>query len=273
MKRFLMPGLLVMALTGLASAQPTTYFNNTSLISPPDARPQIAADSFFNNSIFDVTIPVEQWTSQFNSYSLNHTLNLTNRGVMTLNPGFVFRNIPKNYVPVPGVPYNDAAANFVNQGNGFGGGVINCTGKSTNAFLNFLFAGFLPPAFIVGNAELIVNATNIENSGSLNMNASSLLKLTGQNINLNRGELRQASPTDIFVISNGVALNQFISSPTFDLGSFFYYTGIVDGYWGTGFDLINPAIMNTFPAATSQGLIFGAVTATTRGMKDRKSVV
>ncbi len=271
MKRFLMPGLLVLAFAQLAPGQiSSTYYAPNPFISPPALLPNIDAVNFFNAGMFEVTVPTEQLSpNQLHSFSTRDTLNYTNRGVMTGNPGFDFEYFPTVFSPpVPGVPFNSMSANFVNQGNGFGGGVINCTGKSTNVFLAWLFNGFLPPAYTVGNADLIVSATNIINSGSINMNASSRLKLTGKNIKLNGGALRQATPMDIFVVSNGVPLNLFISSPTFDEGSFYYYTGIVDGYWGTGLDfLLNPSVMNNFPAATSQGLLNGPVIATTRAMQ------
>ncbi len=264
-----MPGLLVLAFAPLATGQNSStwnwpqYYNGTW-------PPHINAVNFINAGMFEVTIPTEQLSpNQLHYFNTYDTLNYTNRGVMTGNPGFDFQYYPTVFAPpVPGVPFNNMSANFVNQGNGFGGGVINCTGKSTNVFVSWFVNGFFPPIYTLGNADLIISATNIINSGSINMNASSRMKLTGKNINLNRGELRQASPMDIFVVSNGVPLNLFISSSTYDEGSFFYYTGIVDGYWGTGIDfLLNPTVMNNFPAATSQGLLNGPVIATTRGMQ------
>ncbi|MFO1487034.1 MAG: hypothetical protein U1F65_01015 [Verrucomicrobiota bacterium] len=272
MKRFFMPGLLVMAFTWVASAQAPFYRNITPFSSPPSPRPQIDAYEFLNTSTFEVTVPAEQTAgNQFNLFSTHSTLNYTNTGVLTGNPGFDFQYYPSTLPPIiPGVPFynRNMAGNFVNQGNGFGGGVINCTGRSTNYWLNLVFAGFLPPFSIVGNGELNISATNIQNSGSLNMNASSVMRLSGKNVNLNRGELRQSTPMDIFVVSNGVPLNLFLASPNIDLGSFFYYTGILDGYWGTGFDfLFDPTVMNNFPPASAPSLIFGTTIATTRSMQ------
>src|SRR4051794_15414339 len=102
MKRFLISGLMVMAFTLLIPAQAQTYVVEGSVISPPDVKPQIDAPNFLNpdGGYFEVTIPVESWTSQVNDYSMTHTLNFTNRGKMTFNPGFNYEYVPRNYVAV-----------------------------------------------------------------------------------------------------------------------------------------------------------------------------
>src|SRR5207249_4850987 len=110
-------------------------------------------------------------------YRTYDTINFTNRGFMSGDPGFDFETFP------PQTGQAGMASNFVNLVNGNNGGIIDCSGA-------FFFVTLLQPVGnLTGTSKFTVRANNIINSGTINMGASSLLSLSGNSIDLTRGAL------------------------------------------------------------------------------------
>jgi hypothetical protein len=206
MKQKLLAVLAVLALAPAALSQPDDVWENWGIIqAPPDIAPQIDAITFINHkgASFQVSGTV--------LFDTSDTLNYTNQGVMTGFPGFDFRTYPSTM----GQP--TMAANFANLASGPSGGVINCNGT-------FIFGG-VPGLFfgnLTGNSKLLVWATNIVNSGSINMSAAGLIQLKGRNIDLTRGALNVVNPTSDTIFGTNAIFNGI---------NILFNSGILDGYW------------------------------------------
>ncbi len=195
---------LFAALLGLAvAASPAAFgqsqiWQNPGITQIPPFSDNIDAYTFLNPKGTSFTFSGD---GLFNTYD---TLNFTNQGLMVGNPGFDFENIP----PTSGVAHR--SANFINQASGIGpnSGVINCSG-----LFSFIISPQLTFGNLTGSSKCLVNASNIVNSGAITMSASSLIKLTGNNVDLSRGSLSMANASDI---------------------QGFFNAGILDGYWGVG---------------------------------------
>lgn len=188
---------LVTIAAGLASAalaQQQTFLNNGVYEIPPD--PGIDAQNFVNanGGVFIVTNGVNQETLEAQPFTTTDTLNYTNRGTMIGNPGFDFEYFPSvPPPPQPGVPFNNLAANFVNQGNGPAGGTIDCTGLSIFPIDNFSEEVQLNP-------KLVVGATNVVDSGIISMDSAGLVDIRGQNLDLRRGTFSMSGGAGLFNI-------------------------------------------------------------------------
>ena len=104
MKRCLLPGLLAVAMTQLATAQITSTFNNEAgsvyQIFPGSSDPGVIdATNFVNAGVFSVNLPLNALSAGFNYFQTSDTLNYTNTGVMTGNPGFDFEFICLFFLP------------------------------------------------------------------------------------------------------------------------------------------------------------------------------
>ena len=143
-------------------------------------------------------------TSTSSTYNTFDTVTYTNQGLMVGNPGFDFEKIPSG----AGTP--TWSSNFINQQGGLNpdNGTINCSGVFT-----FIITPQLPAGNLTGSSKCLVYATNIVNSGSINMSASSLIKMRGKSIDLSRGAIVMANPSD----QQGL-----------------FAAGQLDGYWGVG---------------------------------------
>jgi hypothetical protein len=214
MKRFLITGLLALAVVQLATGQISSTFNNQAgaTYQIPPQPGTIDATNFVNAGTFNVNIPLDIIGGDALYYSTSDTLNYTNTGTMIGTPGFNFGFFPTYYIPpVPNVPFNKMAANFVNRVNGASGGVINCAPS---------LLGF------GGNTEFMVAATNIVNSGAIVLNNSgltffilgggtaailgggvspALISLTGENVDLSGGTLAFASSGNFTNATFGVS--------------------------------------------------------------------
>lgn len=199
MKQKLAAGLfgLVLSLAPAVLGQPAQLWENWGDIQIPPPSSEIDALTVINHK--GATFNVSS-TAMFNTFD---TVNFTNQGLMVGNPGFDFENVPS------GTGLARMASSFVNAASGLGpnSGVIDCSGT---------FAFIITPGFLFGNltgsSKCIVAATNIVNSGSINMDASSLIKLNGDFIDLSRGALSMTTPA-----FGGVG-----------------NAGLLDGYWGVG---------------------------------------
>ena len=71
---------------------------------------------------------------------------------------------------------------------------------------------------LMGSSKLIVSAKNITNSGTIYMDASGLIALTGNNVNLSYGGVTMSTPYSSAIFGTNV-------------GPGVYSAGILDGYW------------------------------------------
>ena len=213
MKRFLSGSLGMLFCAHVAPA-----YQNFGVVLVPPMSPSLSVQAqadpiFFHNApgaLFSVSI-------SFNPVQFS-AVNYTNQGTMVGIPGFDFETFPVS------IGQKKMAGNFINTPNGLNGGVINCSGffgGGVNGAGNFFLA---QNASLSG--KLIIAATNIVHSGQVNMDASGFIKLTGKTIDLTRGALTMASPSQAFTIdTNG-------NVTVVALGN----AGILDGYWGVGTD-------------------------------------
>jgi hypothetical protein len=229
MKRFLV-------LAGFLLSYPALAYVNNGVVQVPPMSPSLvdqaqADPNFFYNA------PGALFSVGFDFTPLQFSaINYTNKGNMVGIPGFDFETWPVSI----GVVH--PAGNFINTPNGANGGVINCSGifsGGVNGSGNFLLA---EDAALSG--QLIVKATNIVHSGQINMDASGLVQLSGNNVDLTRGSITMASPSLAFTIdTNGNIIATAVGN-----------AGILDGYWGVGTDTngIFPAQQfSTFPPVFS----------------------
>jgi hypothetical protein len=128
------------------------YYNNGTIISPPQPMPQIDALNFLNDGTFDLftTLP----------FDTSSTLNFTNNGTMIGSVGFRFDNAP------PNSGQRKLASTFINR--------VRGTIQATDD---------------LGVSYLFVTATNIFNRGLLEVGANGWLQLVGTNLDLSRGGL------------------------------------------------------------------------------------
>lgn len=223
MKKSLAGGAaLLLAFSPAAFAQDQLYENWAQVIAPSTNMPyapQIDAITFINHrgALFDI--------SSTSLYTTSDTLNYTNQGVMTGFPGFDFQTFP----PAMGAPR--MASSFANLASGPGGGELNCYGNLFYGGVQGFFFGTL-----TANAKVLVRATNIVNSGNINMSSSGLLSLTGKNIDLSRGGMNM----DVSLGTQIFGSNVFIA---------FANSGILDGYWAAenATNGYNPINFATFP--------------------------
>lgn len=175
---------------GLAStalAQQGTFFNKGTYEIPP--QPLVDATNFVNanGGTFIATNGINELSLLAQPFTTSDTLNYTNQGTMVGSPGFDFEYFPSvPPPPQPGVPFNNMAANFVNQASGLNGGIIDCT-----AFNSVNISGLEETVFV--NPKLVVGATNVIDSGQISMDSSGLIDFRGQDLDLRRGTLTMAS--------------------------------------------------------------------------------
>lgn len=241
---------MALAVAPFAPAQSSTYpwTGTFSDIVPP----QIDATNFVNRGVFNVNVPADLITASSYYYDFSSVLNYTNTGSMFGNAGFVMDFEPSYFIPpVPHVPFNKMSANFVNQRNGPSGGNIFCTGFASNSF-------FFPGLSLVGNAKFIATATNIINSGSILLDNSaqnniffgignafnttpvnSLIKLTGENVDLREGELGFTATTTVSNVFFGVT-SVGVSSADYGVGT------DTNGDWNPGIDLQQNRAFSSF---------------------------
>lgn len=166
--------------------------------------PQLDVISFVNYGTFNTT------TSE--PYETLNTLNYTNQptGLMNGNVGFRFAyNTPTN---------QGFAANFVNKG----------TITTTDAGVNFNNTGFGfgGAALIdVTDSYFLVNATNVVNSGVINVAPTGRIEINGDKVSLARGGMRTGDvPGSTTTVVRGSTFGDFYTNPS----------GVTDLYSGVG---------------------------------------
>lgn len=178
---------VLLALTCQLFAQPISgYTNNGTINAPPDPVPQIDATRFENNGLFNIGLSsslgtsiggVVFITSTLFPYDFSDTLFYTNRNIMSCDNGFTFDFAPA----VSGV--RGMSASF---GNGNTGQVLAGSANSPFFGTNLLiFTGFGVSSF----PALQVAATNVINTGLLDVGLGGLLSVQGMDLNLRRGTL------------------------------------------------------------------------------------
>lgn len=197
--------LLSLALVRMSSAADAVY-QNDGIVNYPlylSYPPVIDATNFINNNSFTIN-----FTTFSSLYETSDTINYTNNGSMTANTGFMFDTQSTS------TGLRTMAGNFINPG------TISC--GSTENFGDIFFGQLFGVTF--GNAlpKCIVNATNIVNSGTVNVGVDGLMQFTGQNVDLTRSTLSMegigasganAAGTGVF------GLNTNFWDPGFDLGA------------------------------------------------------
>src|SRR5437588_5611442 len=204
MKRSFVFLVTVLCLVGAAQGQ-TIFWQNDGVINcPPDLPPQVDAINVINNNF--IAISMTNFYSNSQVWDTSDTLNFTNNGAMIGDSGFRFDNAPSYS------GFRQRAANIVNRGS-------ITVGTGTNLISTFIgglaFFGNLP--------KFIGNATNVVNSGSINLGFEALCDVTGESIDMNRGT----------VVMDEQGFDFYTSS-------FFFNGGIFDGYWGLSTNIFNP---------------------------------
>jgi len=190
MKRFLLSGVLLLAMGGAAFA----YENDIVIQVPPMSPDLIQIDDplFINNGSFEVDLL--SFIGGANTlYTTSSTLDYTNNGTITVTPGIDFETFPASFGRA------QMANSFANNANGFGGGVvtaINAFGGGNIFQQGGLVLGDPLNTEIVGLAMIKVHATNVVNSGLLTTDTTGLIDIVGKSLDFRHGRtIMTGAPT------------------------------------------------------------------------------
>ena len=220
MKRLLSTVLLILAVSPPAFSQPATNFINSGSITSPT---NIDAINFENFGLFSFLINTSASVSNstgvqtvnnsgFSPFDFSDVLYYTNRGTMACDTGFIFDDAPSTSGS------RRASASFGNANNGQIG-----AGSYTNIFFGGVF-------FYTGGAPtLSITATNIVNTGLLDVGVNGYIGLGGQNLYLGRGTLNVEGASEISTFNFGT--NFFDGTSIVGTSLDF---GVFDAYWGIG---------------------------------------
>lgn len=211
-KQSLLLGVALLELALAAPGQPLSTWTTPAGVHDYSTAANIYATNFVNPSgaTFDFEGP--------DGYKTTDTLNYTNRGIINVDPGFDFATYPAT------AGQEAMASNWVNEASG-DNGVINVTSGFFATTVTTVLGALYSFATLSGSSECVVSAANILNSGTVNMDASSLMKFDGYNVNMSYGTLSMAN-------ANSTNLDFFLSGSFIsELGS---GVGYLDGYWGVG---------------------------------------
>lgn len=214
----LLAGLLAIALarTVLAGDFAGNTYTNNGIVTYPGTEshpPAIDATNFINNNTFIINFTTLSITQPF--YETSDTINYTNNGLMMANTGF------RLDTQSSGSGSRTMAGVFNNPG------TVSC-GSTNNTTAPILFGS--------AYEQCLVNATNILNSGTIDVGMDGMIQLTGQNVNLTRGS---------FVIE-GEGLSGA------NIGGTGYYD-LNTNFWDPNFELgPTSAISAPFPVAPLQ---------------------
>jgi hypothetical protein len=165
--------LLVFSLARAASAADALY-QNDAIVSYPGTEsfpPVIDATNFVNNGSFTINFTTFSASQPF--YETSDTINYTNIGSMVANTGFNFDTQSTS------TGLRTMAGNFYNPG------TVSCgsTNNTGDVFAGQLFF------FVDGLPQCLISATNIVNSGTVDVGVDGLMRFTGQNVDLSRSTL------------------------------------------------------------------------------------
>src|SRR5437867_2155832 len=153
--------------------------------------PQIDATIFINHGTFAV--------SSVLPYQTQDTVDFTNTGLMTGDPGFRLETVSAG-------GFRTLAHSFFNDFDATVAGTI-----TPLVFRGALVSGGEP-------AQVIINASNLVSRGHLRSDAGGLVRLLGQSVDLLRSD----------VGINPIVGGRGFATPT----NFFPDSGIIDQYWG-----------------------------------------
>jgi hypothetical protein len=236
MKRLIFNCLLGLMMVRCAMAQLGSYTNSSPLNCPPSIPPQIDATNFVNLSLFNIgfnsynSLSVSAFNGAIiantsSPFDFSDVMFFTNRGTMLCDTGFLFNNSPSSSgVATP-------AASFGNGNNGLisGGSVTN---SFTSAFLFYVGSGGLGAAFSTSLPLIEVDATNVVNSGVLDVGLTGIIKVNGNHLDLSRGTLH-VEGFDDYAVNNSLDslltnadFANVVANSSLNLGIFNVYEGI-----------------------------------------------
>ena len=194
MKRFLLSSLLLLTMGRTAFA----FLNSGTIQVPPMSTDLVQVDdpNFVNRGTFSIDLTVQQPANGATIlYTTSDTLNYTNSGVLIGIPGFDFENFPAS------VGQAQMAANFVNTNAGAASGIfVTNIFFGSNPFSINQGGLFFPINFdLPGLATLKVRATNIVDSGLIQMDNSGLIDMAGKDLNLNRSRFSMTGNGNIVI--------------------------------------------------------------------------
>src|ERR1035437_8589468 len=149
-------------------------FNYTVPGNPP---PVIDATAFDNENQF--TINFTAATANPEIFETWNTVNYTNKGLMVASSAVSTTGILLSTAPGCGFLFDTQTTNVIPRkmaGTFYNPGTIRC-------------ASINDSGFIFGVGEFIVSATNIVNSGTVDVGVDGLMQFTGQNVDLSRSTL------------------------------------------------------------------------------------
>lgn len=196
--------LLSLALVRESSAADVVYQNDAIINYPVNVPypPVIDATNFVNNNSFIINFTTFYNVQQF--YETSDTLYYTNNGSMMVNSGFNF----DTQSSVSGT--RTMAGNFINPGS-ISAGSVNNTGDIFGGLLYFY--GLLP--------QCLVSATNIVNSGMVDVGVDGLMQFTGHQVDLTYSSLTSEGGSANAVGSGSFGADTNGWDPSFALGSTF----------------------------------------------------
>lgn len=192
MRPQLISGVLGLASVAMATAATIPLYRNSSaMIAPPAIPPQIDAVAFVNESTFTVDR-------------------------LSVVGGLSY---------VTSLPYETANTRFFT--NTYGGVISGYPGYrfdlTTNGF-RFGMNSWVNQGSISGDTYLLVNATNMVNSGPLTAGPGGILQLRGRDLNLSRSGIRSGTlPGTLYGDGFLVSSNQYSNA-----------SGVSDVWWGVG---------------------------------------
>jgi hypothetical protein len=180
-------GLLALALLRSACAADALYENDgvidvtipTDLFTAPDAT------NFVNMNWFEINFGNVKGGVNVDTFESEDTLNYTNEGVMVMESTVYTSPSGLALAESPGCGYDFDDFNTQSGLQKMAASFYNVGSIRANSEMDLGNNFFL--ASTVG--KCVVNATNIVNPGTIDLGADSLMQLTGQNIDLTRGNL------------------------------------------------------------------------------------
>jgi len=182
----------------------TFAYENDNVIQVPPMNPafiQIDDPLFINNGAFTVDLLTFVGGTANTLYTTSSTRDYTNNGTMSFTPGVDFETFPASFGKAT------MANSWVNNGNGFGGGVVT----AVNAFggINIFQQGGVDGpglplnADVVGMGMIKVRATNVVNTGLITTDNTGLIDIVGKNVDLRHGGIVMAGPPTVTAIDGG----------------------------------------------------------------------
>lgn len=204
----LMKWPLLCGVLGLALVRTTlaadSFYENDAIISYPGTEqypPQIDATNFVNTGSFTINFQTLTTLNQF--FETSDTLNYTNTGAMDCNTGFNFDNQSSS------TGTRTMSSSFFNSGTVTCASLAGLDFNNDTQFFNSL---------IFGLGQFNAWATNIVNSGTVDVGPNGLMQFSGMNTDLSRGTLFMES-FGVNASGSGVfGLNTNAWDASFDLG-------------------------------------------------------